>query len=84
MHFVYILKSQIDPAKHYVGLTDDIDRRLKEHNQGRSIYTNKYQPWNLVSYVAFSAKDRAEQFEKYLKRGSGHAFLKKYLIYSST
>ncbi len=81
MHFVYILKSQIDPTKHYVGLTDGIDHRLKEHNQGRSIYTNKYRPWNLVSYVAFSVKDRAEQFEKYLKRGSGHAFLKKYLIY---
>lgn len=50
------------------------------HNEGKSEYTAKYKPWELVGYVAFKEKDKAIAFEKYLKMGSGKAFVCKHLI----
>jgi predicted GIY-YIG superfamily endonuclease len=44
MHYVYVLQSEDDPAHYYVGLTTDPQRRLYEHNSGKSIHTNKYKP----------------------------------------
>ncbi len=43
MYKVYILKSS-DYPKTYVGITDNIDRRLKEHNSGKNFYTKRYKP----------------------------------------
>ena len=80
MYFVYILRSILDPSKHYVGITQNIPQRLKEHNNGESLYTKEHRPWKAETYIAFSNKDLAASFEKYLKRGSGHAFLRKRLI----
>ena len=80
MYCVYILISVCYPNRCYVGITEDIARRLSEHNKGDSVYTKKYAPWVLRSYIAFENKKRAEAFEKYLKNGSGFSFLKKRLI----
>ena len=32
--FVYILRSEVDPNRHYTGITSDVDRRLHWHNHG--------------------------------------------------
>lgn len=78
MHYVYILISQINPQKHYVGITTDLDRRLSEHNDpGYVSYTKRYAPWKLKTYVAFEERRTAEQFEIYLKSHSGKAFMHK-------
>jgi putative endonuclease len=66
MYYVYHLKSEKDPSRYYVGLTTDVMRRLAEHNAGKSIHSNKFKPWRLISYTAFINKDRAEEFEVYL------------------
>lgn len=79
MYFVYSLQSENNPDRYYVGLTSDIERRLGEHNAGKSIHTNKFKPWKLVTYTAFLDKSRAEKFESYLKTSSGSAFAKKRL-----
>ena len=79
MLFVYLIESISTPGKRYVGLTDDIDRRLREHNAGKSIHTNKYKPWAIKTFVAFADHRKAEAFERYLKNGSGHAFANKRL-----
>jgi putative endonuclease len=71
MYCVYSIQSEINPDKYYVGLTSDVERRLAEHNTGKSIHTNKFRPWNLVTYTAFVNKSRAEKFEAYLKTSSG-------------
>ncbi|MBU0457857.1 GIY-YIG nuclease family protein [Patescibacteria group bacterium] len=78
MVFVYSLESK-DGIHWYVGITDDVDRRLTEHNSGKCIHTNKYKPWKLRSYTAFTDRSRAEVFERYLKSHSGRAFSKKHL-----
>ena len=80
MHFVYILRSLKEPKRLYIGKTEDLEKRLKEHNHGDSIYTKKFLPWVLETYTAFSSQQLANQFEIYLKSGSGHAFLKKRLL----
>jgi putative endonuclease len=65
MYFVYSIQSALDPEHYYVGVTTDVDRRLEEHNDGKSIHSNKHRPWKLVTYVAFSDKDKATKFEAY-------------------
>jgi putative endonuclease len=66
-------------GQRYAGVTSDLKRRLADHNAGKSSHTSKYAPWKLVTYVAFSDRQKAEAFEHYLKSGSGHAFAKKRL-----
>jgi predicted GIY-YIG superfamily endonuclease len=77
--YVYLLQSIDYPDETYVGLTDDLRSRFSAHNAGRSPHTNKYKPWHLVSYVAFSDERKAIEFERYLKSASGRAFAKKRL-----
>ena len=79
MYYVYLLESEHDPTRRYVGLTANLRQRLKEHNGGKSAHTAKYLPWQIKTYIAFSDQEKAEQFERYLKSGSGHDFAKKRL-----
>ena len=79
MYYVYILQSINFPNKFYTGLTNDLKRRVSEHNQGKSIHTNKYVPWRLKTYITFSNEQKAFEFERYLKTPSGRAFAKKRL-----
>lgn len=79
MFYVYLIQSQIFPNQRYVGYTTDLPKRLKDHNSGYSFHTNKYKPWNLITYVAFSEEQAAIDFEQYLKTGSGRAFANKRL-----
>jgi putative endonuclease len=76
----YVLQSNVDPERFYTGLTDDLPARLKRHNSGQVFHTAKRKPWRLKTYVAFSDRSRAAQFERYLKSSSGRAFLKKRLL----
>jgi predicted GIY-YIG superfamily endonuclease len=77
MYYVYMLRSEASPAQRYVGFTTDLKTRLKTHNAGGSVHTSKYKPWKLVCYMAFVDKQRAREFEFYLKSGSGKAFANK-------
>ncbi len=79
MHFVYLLRSEIYPEQIYTGLTSNVRMRLKKHNEGGCPHTSKYKPWKLVTYIAFSSRDQAAEFERYLKSGSGRAFANKRL-----
>jgi putative endonuclease len=79
MHYVYLLRSLAQPGQRYVGFTADLKTRLKAHNEGGSIHTAKYGPWELAAYFAFTAERRAREFEYYLKTGSGKAFANKRL-----
>jgi predicted GIY-YIG superfamily endonuclease len=76
--YVYILQSE-DGGHFYTGLTDDLRQRLEKHNAGDVPHTSKFRPWRLNTYVAFSQRNRAVAFEKYLKSGSGRAFAAKHL-----
>ena len=74
MHYVYLITSTINLDQIYTGYTTNIEKRLADHNAGKSTHTQKYKPWELVSYVAFSDKSKAMEFVRYLKSGSGRVF----------
>jgi len=78
MKYIYLIESISHPEQRYVGLTSNVDERLRAHNEGCSPHTSKYRPWRLVTYAAFSDDAKAVQFEQYLKSGSGRAFAKKH------
>jgi predicted GIY-YIG superfamily endonuclease len=80
MTIVYILKSIKYPSRHYVGITENLEERLKTHNSSRVGYTKKFAPWEVETYITFKNKSLADKLERYLKSGSGHAFLKKRLF----
>jgi putative endonuclease len=72
--FVYILRSDVDSRRHYVGSTRDVNSRLAWHNRGPSGYTVQFRPWSVVVIVEFPTERVAVRFEKYLKSASGRAF----------
>ena len=79
MKYVYLLRSTSNPSKTYIGLTDNLNRRLDEHNAGKTPHTSKHLPWKIEVAVRFESDERAIEFERYLKSGSGHAFAKRHL-----
>ena len=78
--YVYLIESKKNPGKHYVGITGDLIKRLQYHNSGKSPYTAKYAPWRIVVSIWFEDEAKARAFERYLKDGSGHTFLKKHFL----
>jgi putative endonuclease len=78
MWFVYILKCS--DGNLYTGCTEDLDDRLKRHNSGHVLATKSRLPVVLITYIAFTDKYKAFAFERYLKGGSGRAFLNKRLV----
>jgi len=75
---VYILKC-VDES-FYVGCTNNLEDRYKRHSKGQVISTKNRLPVEIMTYVVFKDKYKAYKFEKYLKTGSGRAFLYKRLI----
>ena len=78
LHFVYILVSSSEPHRHYTGLTEDLERRLLDHNLGKVLHTAKFRPWRLETAVGFRCRKKAAAFERYLKSHSGRAFASKH------
>jgi len=76
--FVYILRSDSDPSRHYVGVTGDVENRLEWHNHGPSGQTVQHRPWSVIVSVEFADEQTAVRFERYLKSGSGRAFAKRH------
>ena len=78
MYYTYILQSINFPEHFYIGYTQDLEQRLKQHNLGNSIHTNKFRPWKLRGCIAFDTEDKAKKFEQFLKTGNGRLFQKKF------
>jgi len=76
--FVYVLRSDRDPNRHYVGITSDVAARLEWHNHGPCGHTVRHRPWSLVVVMEFPTEREAVPIEKYLKSGSGRAFAKRH------
>ncbi|MGA2180699.1 MAG: GIY-YIG nuclease family protein [Verrucomicrobiota bacterium] len=77
--YVYILQSKLNAEHFYIGSTEDLHTRLKKHNAGEVPHTAKFCPWGIKTAIAFTNRERASQFERYLKTASGRVFAKKRL-----
>lgn len=80
MYFVYIIENEADRSW-YIGFTDDLERRLGEHNGkiGGKYTRSKVGGWEPIYYEAYKNKTDALGRETFLKSGAGRRFLKKQL-----
>ena len=77
MYYVYVIKSKKDNDL-YAGVTNDIARRLNDHNNGLVSSTSKRTPFRLVYYEAYASEIDARKRESNLKlRSRAFAQLKK-------
>jgi putative endonuclease len=70
--------SEADNTRHYTGLTQDLEARLLAHNAGQVSHTAKYRSWHIETAIAFCSREKAVNFERYLKSHSGRAFAAKH------
>lgn len=75
MFYTYILQSKKD-GKLYTGYTSDLRKRFKEHTEGKSKYTKRSGPYELIYYEACLEKEDAMNREQYLKSGRGKLFVR--------
>ena len=75
MHYVYLLFSEKD-GKFYTGSTNDLKRRLQEHNSGNVRSTINRRPLKLIYYEGCLNEKDAKQREIYLKSGMGKKYLR--------
>ena len=78
-YYVYILQSEREPSRFYNGFTENLKSRLKHHNYGQNPHTAKHKPWRIKTAIAFTDRQKALDFERYLKTSSGRVFAKKRL-----
>lgn len=83
MFYTYVLKSLKD-GNYYIGSTNDLKRRFREHNNKKSFSTKSRAPFKLVYYEAYGSEKDARNREKNLKlRSRAFAQLKKRIEDSS-
>ena len=75
MFYAYVLKSDKN-GRYYYGSTNDLDRRLYEHNLGRTKSLKYIRPLKLIYSEEFSTFIEARRREKFFKSGKGREFLK--------
>jgi putative endonuclease len=76
----YVYFPRCADGSSYVGCTNDVDRGIIDHNSHKVHYTKDKTPVSIISYIAFSDKYKAFEFERYLKTGSGIAFRRRHFI----
>jgi len=60
----------------YVGLTSNVERRIRQHNEGKEKTTRPYRPFNLILTETYQTRIEAREREVYLKSGSGKEYLR--------
>jgi putative endonuclease len=79
MFYTYILKSRIKNYI-YVGLTNNLQRRVNQHNSGKEKTTSPYKPFDLIHFESFNTRTEARAQEKYFKSGCGKEWIKNNLV----
>ena len=67
MVYVYILNSS-SLGKFYVGSTDNVERRIDQHNSGRSNFTSKGIPWKIIAKIECNSRSDAMGLEIQIKK----------------
>lgn len=78
MYHVYVLRNP--SGRLYIGVTNDVNRRLSQHNAGESKWTAKYRPWELLWTSRSLNLGEARRLENLMKRQKGGDGLKTLLI----
>ena len=78
MWYVYVLKS-LSTQRHYTGSTGNLERRLIEHNNGKTKSIKFLRPFVLIYKEEYNTRLEAIRREKFLKSGQGRQLLKEIL-----
>jgi putative endonuclease len=76
MFLVYILESCVDKS-YYIGQTNNLEERIKRHNQSRSVFTKSKRPWKLVYFEKYETRSLAIKREKQIKAWKNRNYIKK-------
>ena len=74
MIFIYVIKSR-EKKFRYIGITNNLTRRINEHNSRKNISTAPYAPFDLMLKEEYDGYPEARKREKFLKSGQGRKFL---------
>jgi putative endonuclease len=74
MYHVYVLWSD-KLKKRYIGFTEDLNKRFREHNTGKTDFTKSGIPWIIIYHETYEDKCSARKREIFLKSGQGRKFL---------
>ncbi len=75
MYYVYILYSR-NYNRTYTGQTNNIEKRLLQHNKGRNKSTKPYIPWEIIHLEKYTTREESVAREKYLKSKAGSIFIR--------
>ena len=78
MYYVYVLRS-IPFGNLYKGFCSNLEKRLIEHNSGKTKSIKHFIPWEIAYYESFDSIEEAISREKYFKTSAGRKYLKKLL-----
>lgn len=78
-YYVYAIYNQ-DKNYIYVGLSDNLQRRMNQHNKGYNRTTKPYRPFKILITEKFEDRKETRKREKYLKSGCGKEYLKKLIV----
>ena len=76
----YVYGLLLNTGEIYKGCTNNIEERLEQHRNGKVECTRLHLPFKFLFFVAFEDRGKAFRFEKYLKSGSGRAFIKRHFL----
>jgi len=77
-HYIYVIES-VKNCNLYIGYTNNLRKRIKEHNRGLNFSTKPYMPWQLIHYEVYLNENDAKRRERYLKTNQGSRLLKRML-----
>ena len=78
-YFTYTLKSKKNGCLH-IGMTFDVEKRLKQHNSGKTSSNRHNTPFEVIYTKEFLERKEARKYEKYLKSGIGRGFFEECII----
>ena len=79
MFFVYILEA-LETKRYYIGQTENLEERVRKHNEGKNLSTKPYLPWQIKWYRRYDTRAEAIRVERKLKGIKRRAGLEKFVI----
>ncbi|MBL7863536.1 MAG: GIY-YIG nuclease family protein [Cyclobacteriaceae bacterium] len=76
-----MLKCEGARLRYYTGMTTSLDRRVKEHNSGKSKFTSGLGPWKVIHTEFFASSVDARAREKYFKTGAGQMYIRQLVAF---
>ena len=83
MYYVYILLNE-SKTRTYTGASDDVDKRLAEHNAGKVKASRPYRPYKIFHTESFATLSEARKKEIFYKSATGRRKMRKMMENLST